>query len=648
MRQQLLWALGLAIILACQPTDSTSPLGTDTTDTPITRPIPPPVCGDAVCDATNEDTTNCPGDCGSWCGDGVCNGPESTVLCPQDCGNAGTPHASCGDGVCSQNEDTVSCSLDCGSAPDALVFNIIIRQTYQSCSSCGIWFDWQGEQANKPRLVVEYEHVGALHTAEYQHDLGGMDNAHSIWIQSGHAHDEGNKHQMLIKQSPHRKGLLRVDASDIPAAATITEARLHLHINKHEGLANADHSSILMVHESARDWDWNSVSWTHAATGQPWTTEGGDLGREVREIHAGGDMHDLGFNKAHPDGFFDFTPYMQLLQSERGLGSGTVCGDGLCAGPETQAICPQDCGAPPDPDNCGDGSCNGDENAGTCPQDCSQSFPPPSTVVNANIHGFIDSVNADNGGAVIQGWACHLGQVAAIEVHAFAGGDVASGTFLKSTLANVSNEQAVNDACQAGGSHRYQLSLSPSEVKAHAGKSITVYGVAAQGSAPLANSDKFHLPVGAPPINSDVPFDLNTVKWLHVNVTNWPVTANLSSVSVQGGTICMEYDKKSSWPSVAIPHNSGNGTVDVVANPWVFIEHDGQWYAATWEWMGVGSTCKNKTSVAGDHIKQPPFGPMDWKPTSGQTLYFMVSGLARFSNIKNVSERSNIVKVIWP
>jgi hypothetical protein len=224
------------------------------------------------------------------------------------------------------------------------MFNIIIRQTYLSCSSCGIWFDWQGKQANKPRLVVEYEHAGALHTAEYQHDLEGMDNAHSIWIQSGHAHDEGNKHQMLIKKSPHRKGLLRVDASDIPVDATITEARLHLHINKHEGLANGDHSSILMVHEAAQDWDWNSVSWTHAATGQPWTTKGGDLGREVREIHAGGDMHDLGFNKAHPDGFFDFTPYMQLLQTERGQGSGTVCGDGLCAGPETLAICPQDCG----------------------------------------------------------------------------------------------------------------------------------------------------------------------------------------------------------------------------------------------------------------------------------------------------------------
>ena len=153
-----------------------------------------------------------------------------------------------------------------------------------------------------------------------------------------------------------------------------------------------------------------------------------------------------------------------------------------------------------------------------------------------------------------------------------------------------------------------------------------------------------------PPVTGDpgLPFSLEEVTWLHVNVGDWPVTATLSSVSIEGGVICLDYDKSTAWPSVQIPHNSGNGTVDVVANPWVFTEYNGQWYAGTWEWLAVGSTCKNKTSVAGDHIKQPPLGPADWKPVSGQELYFMVSGLARFSNIANVSERSNIVKVVWP
>jgi hypothetical protein len=157
---------------------------------------------------------------------------------------------------------------------------------------------------------------------------------------------------------------------------------------------------------------------------------------------------------------------------------------------------------------------------------------------------------------------------------------------------------------------------------------------------PASGGDGFDPQTGA--------FSLDEVTWLHVNVQDWPVTANLSSVSIEGGVICLEYDKANAWPSVDIPHNSGNGDVAVVANPWVFMEYNGQWYAGTWEWMGVGQVCKNKASVAGDHIKQPPLGPADWKPASGQELYFMVSGLARFSNIANVSERSNIVKVVWP
>ena len=62
-------------------------------------------------------------------------------------------------------------------------------------------------------------------------------------------------------------------------------------------------------------------------------------------------------------------------------------------------------------------------------------------------------------------------------------------------------------------------------------------------------------------------------------------------------------------------------------------------------------TDSTRADVSDDGVANPntpPLGPMNWKPTSGETLYFMVSGLARFSNIKNVSERSNIVKVIWP
>ncbi len=139
------------------------------------------------------------------------------------------------------------------------------------------------------------------------------------------------------------------------------------------------------------------------------------------------------------------------------------------------------------------------------------------------------------------------------------------------------------------------------------------------------------------------PLDLSKVVWLHTNVSGWKKTANLKSVTFKGGQICLNHDKAGVWS------NNKINSVTVNANPWVFVWHNSKWYGATWEWMRPNQTCKNKSSVAGDHIKKKPFDAASgWKPKSGQTLYFLVSGLARMSSITNVKERSKPVKVTWP
>ncbi len=195
-----------------------------------------------------------------------------------------------------------------------LVFNIIIRQTVQACSSCGIWFDWQGVDSQKPRLVVVYEHLGQPHTVEYRHGLSGMDNAHSIFTTP---QNSGTKHSLLVKQTPVRNGLFRADISDIPAAATIVSATLHLHLDTDEGLAYSDHSSVLQVHACDRPWDWDHVTWTNYDSGLAWSQAGGDFGPLIREIRAQEDLHARGFNKANPDAHFDFTAHVQQLQAAR-------------------------------------------------------------------------------------------------------------------------------------------------------------------------------------------------------------------------------------------------------------------------------------------------------------------------------------------
>ena len=150
---------------------------------------------------------------------------------------------------------------------------------------------------------------------------------------------------------------------------------------------------------------------------------------------------------------------------------------------------------------------------------------------------------------------------------------------------------------------------------------------------------------GEPPAPPEgPPEDFSGVIWLHTDVSGWAQTATLSQVSIQGGQVCMDYDKANQWPVTTIQGSSGE--VEVVGNPWVFIKHEGQWYAATWEWLRPGQTCKDKNSVAGDHIKQSPFVELDWTPTPGQTYWLMVSAPARMGQM-TVAERSNLLPLVW-
>ena len=126
-----------------------------------------------------------------------------------------------------------------------------------------------------------------------------------------------------------------------------------------------------------------------------------------------------------------------------------------------------------------------------------------------------------------------------------------------------------------------------------------------------------------------------SIKWLHTDVSSWPVTSSLR-VSFSGSTINFPYSKSKTWPAMD----------GVNANPWVIAKIDGKWYAGTFEWLRYGQTAKPKATVSGSHIKRAPMSG-DWAPQSGQRVGIMVSGLAR-TQTRNVRERSAVVMVTWP
>ena len=153
-------------------------------------------------------------------------------------------------------------------------------------------------------------------------------------------------------------------------------------------------------------------------------------------------------------------------------------------------------------------------------------------------------------------------------------------------------------------------------------------------------------PAALPPVQrqtqqhnkDDLPLDLRKVKWLHTNVSSWKQTATLK-VNVSGSRINLNYSKAKVWPAKKAV------SVVVNANPWIFVQKNGVWYAATWEWLRPGQTTKSRRAVAGDHIKRSPL--KNFKPVAGVTYGFMVSGLAR-DGTRNVKERSEIVMYQWP
>jgi hypothetical protein len=151
-------------------------------------------------------------------------------------------------------------------------------------------------------------------------------------------------------------------------------------------------------------------------------------------------------------------------------------------------------------------------------------------------------------------------------------------------------------------------------------------------------------PSPAPPPNPSpgpspepgVPFSLDDVVWLHTDVSGWRATSRITDISIGDPPICIDHTKSGHWPVV------GNGE----GNPWVFANVNGRWYAATYEWLKPGQTCKGiSAATIGPHTKKEPLET--WRPRSGELVGFMVSGLARGSE-RSTKERSNIVMVRWP
>jgi len=128
--------------------------------------------------------------------------------------------------------------------------------------------------------------------------------------------------------------------------------------------------------------------------------------------------------------------------------------------------------------------------------------------------------------------------------------------------------------------------------------------------------------------------------WSHTDVSDWTTTKTLNSISYTASTINLSYTDTSDWAS-----KTQEG-VSVNANAWVFVNLDGVWHAGCWEFLRPNQSSKDINAVNGPtNIKNGTLA--SWKPKSGESYGFMISGLCR-NGLTNVSERSNIIMSTWP
>jgi hypothetical protein len=77
---------------------------------------------------------------------------------------------------------------------------------------------------------------------------------------------------MIVRQGGVRVGLLRFDLAGLPAAATITSARLGLYPVSRSNTGG----QTVEVYQMLRPWSEAQANWNVAATGLPWGQPGGN------------------------------------------------------------------------------------------------------------------------------------------------------------------------------------------------------------------------------------------------------------------------------------------------------------------------------------------------------------------------------------
>ena len=151
----------------------------------------------------------------------------------------------------------------------------------------------------------------------------------------------------------------------------------------------------------------------------------------------------------------------------------------------------------------------------------------------------------------------------------------------------------------------------------------------------------------------------SNITWLHTDVSAWNITSEISNVEIKdNGEVCIYHSQSGQWQAET---NVESGVTEAVeGNAWIIVPIRDSYYAATYDYLREGEPCHmlDVGSIANLYDSDKSLGkrtdkePLkSWIALGGDTIYFMVSGLARNdkrNDKRNVQERSDFIKVTLP
>jgi hypothetical protein len=144
--------------------------------------------------------------------------------------------------------------------------------------------------------------------------------------------------------------------------------------------------------------------------------------------------------------------------------------------------------------------------------------------------------------------------------------------------------------------------------------------------------------------------DPATITWLtevSEDVSDWRITSEVTSVSIDTRTICVDHTKAGQWP---IANIFGDGTP--IEGNMVFVANiGGKWYAASIDWLKTGVVCKGMTAdeIGVDQVRVPPMDGSWPGPRMGDKVgLLMTTPSSNRIYMRTVNERTNIKLVTWP